>query len=64
MPTADAPAALVLADGSAVYTPGLSENRAGTSAYYHGDSIGSNRDITNSSQTVTDTRGNGLHPGV
>ncbi len=52
----DAPAAPVLSDGSAVYTPGLSENRSGTSAFYHGDSIGSNRDITNSSQSVTDTR--------
>ncbi len=41
----DAPAAPVLSGGSAVYTPGLSENRAGTSAFYHGDSIGSNRDM-------------------
>ena len=41
----DAPAAPVLSDGSAVYTPGLSENRSGTSSFYHGDSIGSNRDM-------------------
>jgi RHS repeat-associated protein len=46
----------VLSDGSAVYTPGISENRSGTSAFYHPDAIGSTRDITNSSQTVTDTR--------
>jgi RHS repeat-associated protein len=35
---------------------GLSENRSGTSAFYHPDAIGSTRDITNSTQTVTDTR--------
>jgi RHS repeat-associated protein len=50
------PASSVLSDGSAVYTPGISENRSGTSAFYHTDAIGSTRDITNSSQTVTDTR--------
>jgi len=46
----------VLSDGFAVYTPGSSERRSGTSAFYHGDAVGSTRDITNSSQTVTDTR--------
>jgi RHS repeat-associated protein len=49
------PASAVLKDGSAVYTPGLSEHRGTTSKFYHGDALGSTRGITNSSQTVTDT---------
>ncbi|MCW3052755.1 MAG: repeat-containing protein, partial [Chthonomonadales bacterium] len=49
------PASSVLKDGSAVYTPGLSERRGSTSKFYHGDALGSTRGITNSSQTVTDT---------
>src|ERR1700722_6126116 len=52
----DSPAAPVLSDGLATYTPGLSERRSSTSAFYHGDALGSTRDITNSSQAVTDTR--------
>ena len=52
----DSPAAPVLSDGLATFTPGLSERRSSTSAFYHGDALGSTRDITNSSQTVTDTR--------
>src|SRR5439155_25048358 len=36
---------------------GLVSERAGsTSKYYHGDQLGSTRGITNSSQTVTDSR--------
>jgi len=49
------PASAVLKDGSAVYTPGLSERRGTTSKFYHGDALGSTRGITNSSQSVTDT---------
>jgi len=49
------PASAVLKDGSAVYTPGLSERRGSTSKFYHGDALGSIRGITNSSQTVTDS---------
>ncbi|MCW3099802.1 MAG: repeat-containing protein [Chthonomonadaceae bacterium] len=49
------PASAVLKDGSAVYTPGLSEHRGTTSKFYHGDALGSTRGITNSSQAVTDT---------
>jgi len=52
----DSPAAPVLSDGLATYTPGLSERRSTTSAFYHGDALGSTRSITNSSQTVTDTK--------
>ncbi len=49
------PASAVLKDGSAVYTPGLSERRGTTSKFYHGDALGSTRGITNASQTVTDS---------
>ena len=49
------PASPVLKDGSAVYTPGLSERRGSTSKFYHGDALGSTRGITNSSQSVTDS---------
>ena len=49
------PASAVLKDGSAVYTPGLSERRGTTSKFYHGDALGSTRGITNSSQAVTDS---------
>ena len=49
------PASAVLKDGSAIYTPGLSERRGSTSKFYHGDALGSTRGITNSSQAVTDT---------
>jgi RHS repeat-associated protein len=49
------PASSVLKDGSAVYTPGLSERRGSASKFYHGDALGSTRGITNTSQTVTDS---------
>jgi RHS repeat-associated protein len=49
------PASAVLKDGSAVYTPGLSERRGTTSKFYHADALGSTRGITNASQAVTDS---------
>jgi RHS repeat-associated protein len=49
------PGSDVLKDGSAVYTPGVSERRGTTSKYFQGDHLGSTRAITNSSQTQTDT---------
>ena len=52
----DSPAAAVLSDGLATFTPGLSERRSSTSSFYHGDALGSTRSQTNSSQTVTDTK--------
>ncbi len=45
----------VLADGSAVYTPGLSEHRATGSSFYHADGLGSTRGLTNSSGSITDS---------
>jgi len=36
--------------------PGVSERRSGTSEFYHGDRVGSTTKISNTSQTVTDTR--------
>jgi RHS repeat-associated protein len=52
----DSPAAAVLSDGLATFTPGLSERRSSTSSFYHGDALGSTRSQTNSSQTVSDTK--------
>jgi RHS repeat-associated protein len=49
------PASSVLKDGAAVYTPGTSERRGSTSSFYHADALGSTRNITNSSQSTTDT---------
>ena len=49
------PASAVLKDGAAVYTPGLSERRSGTSKFLHVDALGSTRGITDSSQSVTDS---------
>ena len=50
----------VLADGSASYAHGvtglISENRGGTSKFYHPDALGSVRALTNTSGTVTDSR--------
>jgi RHS repeat-associated protein len=50
----------VLADGSATYAHGvtglISENRGGTSKFYHTDALGSVRALTNTSGTVTDSR--------
>ncbi len=45
----------VLADGSAVYTPGLSEHRSTGSSFYHADGLGSTRGLTNSSGSITDS---------
>ena len=52
----DSPAAAVLSDGLATFTPGLSEHRSSTSSFYHGDALGSTRSQTSSSQSVTDTK--------
>jgi RHS repeat-associated protein len=46
----------VLNDTAAEYTPGVSESRSGTSAFYHADRLGSTTKISNSSASVTDTR--------
>jgi RHS repeat-associated protein len=46
----------VLNDSSAEYTPGVSEKRSGTSSFYESDRLGSTTGITNTSQTVTNTR--------
>src|SRR5205823_12548963 len=51
----------VLADSRADYTRGgangiISERASGTSKYYHGDQLSSTRGMTNSSQTITDSR--------
>ncbi|HJP82670.1 MAG TPA: RHS repeat-associated core domain-containing protein, partial [Fimbriimonadaceae bacterium] len=43
-------------DGAAVYTPGISERRSGVSKWSHQDYLGSTKALTNSSETVTDTR--------
>jgi RHS repeat-associated protein len=45
----------VLSDGAAVYTPGLSERRAGVSKFYHADALGSTRGITHIGQSATDS---------
>jgi RHS repeat-associated protein len=50
------PTAPVINDGQATYTPGISERRSGASKFFHSDYLGSNKTLTNSSQTVTDTR--------
>jgi RHS repeat-associated protein len=39
-----------------VYTPGISERRSGVSKWSHQDYLGSTKALTNSSETVTDTR--------
>ena len=49
------PASPVLSDGSATYTPGLSERRGTTSSFYHSDALGSTRGITGSTQAATDS---------
>ena len=46
------PASPVLADGAAVYTPGLSERRGGASLFRHDDLLGSLRFLTDSSESV------------
>ena len=50
------PAAPVLADGLTVYTPGLSSRRGGSSAFRHGDLLGSLRFETDANQSVTANR--------
>ena len=39
-----------------MYTPGISERRSGVSKWSHQDYLGSTKALTNSSETVTDTR--------
>ncbi len=51
----------VLADSRADYTRGgvtglISERQGSTSRFYHGDQLASTRGLTNTSQTITDTR--------
>ena len=45
----------VLNDGAAEYTPGISENRSGTSKFYHAVILATTSLITNATQAVTDT---------
>jgi len=52
----DSPASPVLSDGSAVYTPGLSERRGGASKFYHADALGSTRGMTDNTQAATDAQ--------
>lgn len=49
------PASPVLSDQFAVYTPGISERRAGATSYYMLDEEGSARALANSSQVVTNS---------
>lgn len=46
----------VLSDGSAVYTPGVSERRSSTTKFYGTDRLGTNTVETNTSQSVTSTK--------
>lgn len=50
------PTAPVVKDSNATYTPGISERRSGVSKWSHQDHLGSTKALTNSSQSVTDTR--------
>ncbi len=50
------PTAPVINDGQATYTPGISERRGGVSKWAHQDYLGSTKQLTDSAQTVTDTR--------
>jgi RHS repeat-associated protein len=50
------PTAPVLGDGTATFTPGISERRGGVSKFLHQDYLGSTKQITGSNQAVTDTR--------
>ena len=51
------PASPILADslGMVVLTPGLSENRNGSHVYYHADTLGSTRGITDGNENATDS---------
>lgn len=46
----------VISDGSAVYTPGISERRGSTSSFALSDRMGSATNLANSSSAVTDTK--------
>jgi RHS repeat-associated protein len=46
----------VINDGTANYTPGISERRSSTSSFVHSDQLGSMTRLTNSSEGTTDTR--------
>jgi RHS repeat-associated protein len=46
----------VLSDGSATYTPRVSERRSSTTKFIHNNYIGSTERLTNTSQATTDTR--------
>ena len=46
----------VISDGSATYTPGISERRSSTTKYYGADRLGTNSLETNNSQAVTATK--------
>lgn len=46
----------VIGDGSAVYTPGISERRSSTSKFYGSDRLGTNSVETNTSQAVIATK--------
>ena len=46
----------VIGDGSAVYTPGISERRSSTTKFYGSDRLGTNSLETNTSQAVTATK--------
>ena len=46
----------MVSDGLATFTPGISERRSGVSKFLHQDYLGSTKQITSSSQAVTDTR--------
>jgi len=46
----------VISDGSATYTPSISERRSSTTKYYGSDRLGTNALETNSSQAVTATK--------
>ena len=46
----------VLGDGSASFTPGISERRGSTSSFYGADYLGTNSSLYSSSETVSATR--------
>ena len=46
----------VLSDGSASYTPGVSQRRSGATVFDHADRMGTNRVQTDAAQSVTATR--------
>lgn len=50
------PTAPVIKDSNATYTPGVSERRGGVSKWAHSDYLRSAKQLTNSSESVTDTK--------